>query len=74
MLNKLLAVIAISLTLITGLLVLHHIPTAQAQSQRSDYALKRFIEENCWVELNAIKKNASGDEWLDIACYQNDGY
>ena len=72
--NILLGIIAINLTFISANLALRSVEPTQAESQRSEYALKRFIEENCWVELNAIKKNASGDEWLDIACYQNDGY
>ena len=43
------------------------------EDQRSDSTLKRFIEENCWVEL-AIKSNASGERWRDIACYKYDGW
>ncbi len=58
--NLLLGIIAINLTFISANLALRSVEPTQAESQRSEYALKRFIEENCWVELNAIKKMLVG--------------
>jgi len=66
--NILLGIIAINLTFISANLALRSVETAQAESQRSDRSLKRFIEENCWVELT-IQTNRSGEKWRDIACY-----
>ena len=66
--NILLGIIAINLTFISANLALRSVETAQAESQRSDRSLKRFIEENCWVEL-AIQINSDGEKWRDIACY-----
>tara|TARA_Y100001970_G_scaffold252995_1_gene327308 strand:- start:78 stop:305 length:228 start_codon:yes stop_codon:yes gene_type:complete len=71
--NLLLGIIAINLTFISGNLYLRSVESAQAASQRSDSTLKRFIEENCWVEL-AIKSNANGERWQDILCYKYDGW
>ena len=67
--NILLGIIAINLTFISANLALKSVEQVQAEDQRSDHALKRFIEENCWVELDTIQSNASGEKWADIACY-----
>ena len=66
--NILLGIMAINLIFISANLALRSVEPAQAESQRSDYALKRFIEQNCWVEL-AIQTNSDGEKWRDIACY-----
>ena len=69
----LLGIIAINLTFISANLALRSVEPVQAEDQRSDSTLKRFIEENCWVEL-AIKSNANGERWQDILCYKYDGW
>ena len=71
--NILLGIIAINLTFISANLALRSVEPAQAESQRSDRELKRFIEENCWVELN-IQSNSLGERWRDILCFKYDGY
>ena len=70
--NRLLSIIAINLTILTGLMVLQNVPTAEADEQgidwysmRYDYgfksAVKNIVDNNCSVSGNP-------DWGFDIRC------
>jgi len=80
MTNKLLGIIAINLTILTGLMVLQSIPTATAHtgendwySEQYDYTFQGVVESIVDSRINSKLSSCSIDgdpDWgYDLSCY-----
>ena len=76
MTNKLLGIIAINLTIITGLMVLQSIPTATAHtgendwySEQYDYTFRGVVESIVDSKLSSCSIDGDPDWGYDLSCY-----